>query len=809
MEIKSAERDAVHIKSQLREGPTNLSASNLTTLPPIFVFSVRLTEDELHEMEEELQQRGAPLTYSLDEAKLFVGRIGTKRRAELELRTHGVWTEELSGDENDQSVQSGNAASQSGGKRGRSWGTRKDSQDSVKSMRLSQWQKVPDPESETEFESESETEAEEDVKNEIDLERGRDLGLKQDSESSGSSYTLGGHQGSSNGHPCFVNLVSDDTLVVLNWTWLEDSFRDGCLKDPAKYTIYRARRVTKGASFDKPYESAIMQADIPQTIKLAYPPVETNVGYEILHRAKLEAEKEGQNSESSPSLTPGPRRFRKGGLRHSNDSNSHYMPEKVKLLEQNTSDYEEGPNHDLPETPAWVKEHRLYSCERSTPLDSPNAAFIEELKKIRLARILTEDEIGVRAYSTSIASIAAYPYKITQAREILALPGCEVKLANLWIEWVNHDGIIEAVKEVEGDSMMSSLRLFYNIWGVGATTAREFYNRGWRDLEDIVEFGWDTLTRVQQIGVKFYDEFQEAIPRAEVKDIGRVVREAAVRVRGEGIETCIVGGYRRGKEGSGDVDIIVSHRRLEATANLIADVVAELEKSGHITHTLLLANTQTNREQATLPFRQGGRGHGFDSLDKALVVWQDPVPLSAFVDTDGYSNDQAENESPNSSSQQSSVTVTAPSSLPRQQPRIRQTPHENPGNYEVDDDADGNKNDEIDVVDDTPTRTKSRPHRRVDIIISPWRTVGCALLGWSGGNTFQRDIRRYARAAKGWKFDSSGIRDRATGMVVDLEGEGGEREIDGGVRGSMDDAERKVFDGLGLVYREPWERCTG
>ena len=76
------------------------------------------------------------------------------------------------------------------------------------------------------------------------------------------------------------------------------------------------------------------------------------------------------------------------------------------------------------------------------------------------------------------------------------------------------------------------------------------------------------------------------------------------------------------------------------------------------------------------------------------------------------------------------------------------------------------------------------------------------MLGWSGGTTFQRDLRRYAKAVKGWKFDSSGVRSRSTGEVVVLEGENG-------IEGSPEEAERRVFEGLGLEWRPPEERCTG
>ncbi|KAI9826334.1 MAG: hypothetical protein M1832_000251 [Thelocarpon impressellum] len=372
------------------------------------------------------------------------------------------------------------------------------------------------------------------------------------------------------------------------------------------------------------------------------------------------------------------------------------------------------------------------------PLHCPNEDFIDQLKKIKLGRLLTGDEIGVRAYSTSIAALAAYPHRLSNTKEILSLPGCDTKIAHLFHEWRSNKGHIETVDEIENDEVLKVLRTFYEIWGVGAITARDFYAKGWRDLDDVVEYGWGTLSRVQQIGVKFYDEFLDKIPRDEVEFIGSKVLEHARRVRDDGIEMCIVGGHRRGKTASGDVDIILSHKEHSATLGLVRDVVLSLEQEGWITHTLLLSLTNSNRAQQTLAFRSGGGGHGFDTLDKGLVVWQDihfPPP--------------------------------DPSSSPRR---------------------DLAKNPNI--------------HRRVDIIISPWRTVGCAIVGWSGGTIFQRDLRRYVKAAHGWKFDSSGIRNRGTGEIVDLESVGG-------ISRTWQEAERKVFQGMGLEYREPWERCTG
>ena len=89
-------------------------------------------------------------------------------------------------------------------------------------------------------------------------------------------------------------------------------------------------------------------------------------------------------------------------------------------------------------------------------------------------------------------------------------------------------------------------------------------------------------------------------------------------------------------------------------------------------------------------------------------------------------------------------------------------------------------------------------HRRVDIIITPWKTAGCAIVGWTGNTMFERDLRLYCKKELGYKFDSSGVRRLDNGVWVDLEAEAD----------TLMEKEKKVFEGLGLEWREPTERCT-
>lgn len=78
------------------------------------------------------------------------------------------------------------------------------------------------------------------------------------------------------------------------------------------------------------------------------------------------------------------------------------------LLTQSTT--EEHILADLPPLPEYLKTR--YSCQWSTVIHPPNIAFIDKLKEVRELRKMVGDSIGEKAYSSAIASLSAYPYKL-------------------------------------------------------------------------------------------------------------------------------------------------------------------------------------------------------------------------------------------------------------------------------------------------------------------------------------------------------------------------------------------------------------
>jgi DNA polymerase IV len=495
-----------------------------------------------------------------------------------------------------------------------------------------------------------------------------------------------------------------DSIEVLNLNWYNDSVREGKLLSHKPYLVYKGKIIPKPKSEARP-----AKGESPT---------------KIFARAKAD-----------PQSTPPPTGFRR---HHRGISEIHSQVSQGRphlLPQETTAEHEYVEN--LPPVPEYLTPGS-YACQRPTPLHPPNEAFIAQLRMIKKKReYMGETEAGYayysRSYEGAIATIAAYPHTLTSAHELIKLPHCGTRFAALFHEW-KETGMTKEVEDLATDEKFQSIDIFMGIFGVGDKTAREFYAKGWREMDDIIEFAWDSLTAEQMIGTKFYDDFQKRIPRPEAEKIAKHVLSEARKIH-PGFEMVICGGYRKGKPDCGDVDIVLSNREESATSNFLYEFLLDLTDEGSVTHTLRWTMRNSERGQTPVTPVKVRAGGGFDTLDHAFVVWQD-----------------------------------------------QDWPTK-----------------EADLAAD-PKYKNPNPHRRVDIIISPWKTAGCAILAWSSGTYFGRDLRSYCRKEKGWKFDSSGITTLDDGTWVDLE--------KGDEAGDMVEKEKRVFEGLGLVWREPTERCT-
>jgi DNA polymerase IV len=176
------------------------------------------------------------------------------------------------------------------------------------------------------------------------------------------------------------NAAAPRTVKIVKLAWFTDSITQGITLPFDDYMLYEGKVVSAPTS---PTVSPAQKQRDPS---------------EILRRAQLDAV-DNPTPQFSRSQRRGQAVYRA----------VHSKPPS--LIQQTTSEHDEA--NRLPPVPTYL--HTTYSCQRPTPIHPPNEPFIDELTKIRTTRSLIGDKIGVRAYSTAIASLAAYPYSLTNA----------------------------------------------------------------------------------------------------------------------------------------------------------------------------------------------------------------------------------------------------------------------------------------------------------------------------------------------------------------------------------------------------------
>ena len=88
-----------------------------------------------------------------------------------------------------------------------------------------------------------------------------------------------------------------------------------------------------------------------------------------------------------------------------------------------------------------------------------------------------------------------------------------------------------------------------SVWGVGPSTAEQWYYQGMRTLDDLrIADGKETnfLNKHQKIGLELFEDLDERMTRSEAAEIEEYVRKSILEINKQ-FEIIACGSYRRGK----------------------------------------------------------------------------------------------------------------------------------------------------------------------------------------------------------------------------------------------------------------------
>ena len=187
-----------------------------------------------------------------------------------------------------------------------------------------------------------------------------------------------------------------------------------------------------------------------------------------------------------------------------------------------------------------------------------NSNIINILEEMRYMADITGEVYKEKAYSLAINNIKKLDYKITLDNINNKINRVGEGIKDKIIEFLNTGSIAE-LEQLKNSKEYIAYQKFNKIIGVGPATIKKWiklkvYNMG--DLNEAIKEGKIKLNHAQQLGLKYYDDLNSRIPRAEVESIGNHIKHILQHICDA--EFVIAGSYRRGLPTSGDIDILIS-----------------------------------------------------------------------------------------------------------------------------------------------------------------------------------------------------------------------------------------------------------
>jgi len=200
-----------------------------------------------------------------------------------------------------------------------------------------------------------------------------------------------------------------------------------------------------------------------------------------------------------------------------------------------------------------------------------------------------------RAYSKVMTQIKELP-AVRTISDVAGVKGVgkEIKLK---IETILATGTLPSAEQAGANPQFAAYDALLGVYGVGPVKARALIEAGIMNIDALraeAARNPKLLTAAQKLGLQYYEDTQERIPRSEMmahEDVLRRAFEAA------GLTMQVVGSYRRGLQTSGDIDCLVSSTSsvMSETAmkTTFRGVVERLIADGYIVGVLARGDAKT------------------------------------------------------------------------------------------------------------------------------------------------------------------------------------------------------------------------
>jgi DNA ligase (NAD+) len=214
---------------------------------------------------------------------------------------------------------------------------------------------------------------------------------------------------------------------------------------------------------------------------------------------------------------------------------------------------------------------------------SLNEKFINLLDKLSGIMMKHGEPFRAKAYQKAQDTIMTYSGVITSFKQLEGLPGIGPTIMEKFKEYVE-TGTLRILEQEK----TNPINILTDVYGIGPKKAEELVKTGIKTISDLRDRQDELLNDIQKVGLRFYEDILERIPREEIEEY-KTAFAASIVAKSVNETFEIVGSYRRGAQDSGDIDVIITGE----TGQIYKDLIDDLIKKKIILHVLSRGASKT------------------------------------------------------------------------------------------------------------------------------------------------------------------------------------------------------------------------
>ena len=207
-----------------------------------------------------------------------------------------------------------------------------------------------------------------------------------------------------------------------------------------------------------------------------------------------------------------------------------------------------------------------------------NEQFIDLMEQLANIMLKHGEPFRARAYQKAQETIMSYPGNIQSPTDLKDKPNIGATIMEKLNEYVQ-TGTLQVLEREK----TNPINILGEVYGIGPKKAKELVDKGITTIEALRANQDELLNETQKVGLKYYEDILERIPRAEIEEYKKIFttefhKQAAASEPGKKAASDsgkmeIVGSYRRGAVTSGDIDVIITSTNPAIFKNFVDDLI--------------------------------------------------------------------------------------------------------------------------------------------------------------------------------------------------------------------------------------------